>query len=205
MEWDEETFVGMMCVSRWLMVKFILGTDAKPRVYQFIEWKPDCSHVQYLNFIRLSEGYERCLLEWAFTFHSMASSTTSTAADSPCSADIGNLPLPPPTHKVNSKGETIVLGIEGSANKVGVGVLKYSPIDNTYTTLANPRKTFVAPAGQGFLPKETAWHHQAHIVGTLKIGSEKIPFWIPFLSAFSTHLSWCCSTCSSGITRSLSK
>jgi N6-L-threonylcarbamoyladenine synthase len=90
----------------------------------------------------------------------------STASDGPCSADIGNLPLPDiPLHKTNYIGETIVLGIEGSANKVGVGVVRYNPSNNCFDTMSNPRKTFVAPTGHGFLPKETAWHHQSHIVG----------------------------------------
>ena len=88
-----------------------------------------------------------------------------TATDPPCSALLlDHLPLPPPTHKVNSKGETIVLGIEGSANKVGVGVLKYCPTTQTYHILSNPRKTFVPRTGEGFLPKETATHHQNYIV-----------------------------------------
>lgn len=90
----------------------------------------------------------------------------STASEGPCFDNIGNLPVPPPSvHKPNSKGQTIVLGIEGSANKVGVGVLCYDQSSKTYETLSNPRKTYVPPTGQGFLPKETAWHHQAHIVG----------------------------------------
>jgi N6-L-threonylcarbamoyladenine synthase len=102
--------------------------------------------------------------------------SNGTAADGPCSAEIGNLPLPPPSHKRNDNGETIVVGIEGSANKVAVGVLRYSPDTNTYTTLSNPRKTFCAPAGEGFLPKETAWHHQAHIVGLVRAAlSEAFP------------------------------
>lgn len=91
---------------------------------------------------------------------------TATATDGPCSADIGNLPLPMATHRTNAHGETIVLGIEGSANKVGVGVVRYSPSTQAFDTMSNPRKTFVAPTGHGFLPKETAWHHQSHIVGT---------------------------------------
>lgn len=33
----------------------------------------------------------------------------------------------------------------------------------TYSILANPRKTYVSPPGHGFLPRETARHHQAHI------------------------------------------
>jgi N6-L-threonylcarbamoyladenine synthase len=61
-----------------------------------------------------------------------------------------------------------VLGIEGSANKVGVGVLQYSPSTQSYTILSNPRKTYVAPTGHGFLPKETAWHHQAHVVALVR-------------------------------------
>ena len=32
-----------------------------------------------------------------------------------------------------------------------------------YSILANPRKTYVTRPGQGFLPRETAWHHQRHV------------------------------------------
>ena len=60
------------------------------------------------------------------------------------------------------------LGIEGSANKVGVGIINYDPSTGQYEILSNPRKTYITPAGQGFLPKETAWHHQAHIVALVK-------------------------------------
>jgi len=92
---------------------------------------------------------------------------TSTATDGACPDTIGNLPVPPPSKyniRTNAKGQTTVIGIEGSANKVGVGVLRYDPQTKTYQTLSNPRKTYVPPTGQGFLPKETAWHHQNHIV-----------------------------------------
>jgi N6-L-threonylcarbamoyladenine synthase len=61
------------------------------------------------------------------------------------------------------QGNVIALGIEGSANKVGVGVVRYESATGRYDILSNPRKTYITPAGQGFLPKETAWHHQAHI------------------------------------------
>mmetsp|Transcript_21691 Transcript_21691/g.31140 ORF Transcript_21691/g.31140 Transcript_21691/m.31140 type:complete len:387 (+) Transcript_21691:52-1212(+) len=92
-----------------------------------------------------------------------------TATDPPCPIDgLGNLPLPPQSHKVNKNGETIVLGIEGSANKVGVGILRYCPQQQTYHILSNPRKTFVPPTGQGFLPKDIAWHHQNHIVALVR-------------------------------------
>ena len=56
----------------------------------------------------------------------------------------------------------IALGIEGSANKIGVGIVK-----DDGTILANPRKTYVTPAGTGFLPKETAEHHRKEIFGLL--------------------------------------
>ena len=62
----------------------------------------------------------------------------------------------------------IVLGIEGSANKVGVGIVEYSYTTQQYKILANPRKTFIAPAGCGFLPKDTAVHHQNHIVPLIR-------------------------------------
>eukprot|EP00980_Cylindrotheca_fusiformis_P028111 scaffold22581_cov123-Cylindrotheca_fusiformis.AAC.8 len=103
---------------------------------------------------------------------------TRTATDEPCRADsINNIPLPldsMETYKPNKNGDTIVLGIEGSANKCGVGILKYSPgkaegEPATYHILANPRKTFVAPTGEGFLPKETALHHQNHVVALVRV------------------------------------
>jgi hypothetical protein len=34
--------------------------------------------------------------------------------------------------------------------------------------LVNPRKLFISPAGQGFLPRETAWHHQNHVFGLIR-------------------------------------
>lgn len=52
-----------------------------------------------------------------------------------------------------------VLGIEGSANKIGVGIIRDGKV------LSNPRHTFHAPPGEGFRPAETASHHREHIVG----------------------------------------
>lgn len=51
---------------------------------------------------------------------------------------------------------TVVIGFEGSANKLGVGI-----VDSSGRILANPRHTFITPPGTGFLPRETALHHQA--------------------------------------------
>jgi N6-L-threonylcarbamoyladenine synthase len=53
----------------------------------------------------------------------------------------------------------IAIGFEGSANKIGIGIVK---LDGTI--LANPRHTYVTPPGHGFLPRETAIHHQAHVL-----------------------------------------
>lgn len=80
-----------------------------------------------------------------------------------------------------AKKSIVSLGIEGSANKVGVGIVLYINTEqsvnhpscfSTYEILANPRKTYIAPSGQGFLPRETAWHHQSHIVALVKIAIE---------------------------------
>ncbi|KAJ6254708.1 tRNA n6-adenosine threonylcarbamoyltransferase-related [Anaeramoeba flamelloides] len=57
----------------------------------------------------------------------------------------------------------ICLGLEGSANKLGVGIVKEDG-----TILANLRKTFVPPIGEGFLPKETASHHRMFIIKIIK-------------------------------------
>ena len=51
------------------------------------------------------------------------------------------------------KGDIIAIGIEGSANKVGVGIIKYIESSNEYVILSNPRKTYIPPTGQGFLPR----------------------------------------------------
>lgn len=65
---------------------------------------------------------------------------------------------------------SITLGIEGSANKVGVGIIRVSNRNNLDTeVLSNPRKTYITPPGEGFLPRDTAWHHQRHIVALTRL------------------------------------
>lgn len=56
----------------------------------------------------------------------------------------------------------IAIGFEGSANKIGVGIVRDGEI------LANVRRTYITPPGEGFLPKETAQHHRSVILGILK-------------------------------------
>ncbi|XP_065080645.1 probable tRNA N6-adenosine threonylcarbamoyltransferase [Ochlerotatus camptorhynchus] len=56
----------------------------------------------------------------------------------------------------------IAIGFEGSANKIGVGIVRDGEV------LANERETYITPPGEGFLPKETAQHHRSKIHDILK-------------------------------------
>jgi N6-L-threonylcarbamoyladenine synthase len=56
-----------------------------------------------------------------------------------------------------------ILGLESSANKIGVGI-----VSEDGTIFANVRRTFCAPSGEGFRPSETADHHRSHVVGLIK-------------------------------------
>lgn len=66
----------------------------------------------------------------------------------------------------------IALGLEGSANKLGVGLILHHE-SGPAKILANIRHTFVSPPGQGFLPKDTAKHHRAWIVKLVKQALEE--------------------------------
>lgn len=61
----------------------------------------------------------------------------------------------------------LVIGFEGSANKIGVGIIQDGKV------LSNPRHTFISPPGEGFMPNETAKHHKAHILGLTKKAIEE--------------------------------
>eukprot|EP00158_Paraphelidium_tribonemae_P003100 Partr_v1_DN25887_c0_g1_i2_m3014 putative O-sialoglycoprotein endopeptidase len=56
----------------------------------------------------------------------------------------------------------ISIGLEGSANKLGVGIVQDGQI------IANERRTYITPPGHGFLPRLTAAHHRSHIVALIK-------------------------------------
>lgn len=56
----------------------------------------------------------------------------------------------------------ISIGFEGSANKLGIGIVENGQV------LSNCRRTYVTPPGEGFLPRETARHHQINIVSLLE-------------------------------------
>lgn len=57
----------------------------------------------------------------------------------------------------------LAIGLEGSANKLGVGLILHSP-NGSISILSNIRHTYVTPAGEGFLPSDTARHHKRWIV-----------------------------------------
>ncbi|KAK8065312.1 glycoprotein endopeptidase KAE1 [Apiospora hydei] len=72
------------------------------------------------------------------------------------------------------------LGCEGSANKLGIGVISHDPATNKTKILSNIRHTFVSPPGTGFLPKDTAAHHRAHFVS---VAREALRAWAPPLTS----------------------
>lgn len=70
--------------------------------------------------------------------------------------------------QISEKRELIALGIEGSANKIGVGITTQGG-----RILANPRFTFITPPGTGFLPKETGLHHREKVLGLVRDALEE--------------------------------
>nr|CAD7401902.1 unnamed protein product [Timema cristinae] len=56
----------------------------------------------------------------------------------------------------------IAIGFEGSANKLGIGIIENGKV------LSNCRRTYITPPGEGFLPRETAQHHRANILTVLR-------------------------------------
>ncbi|WFD06471.1 N(6)-L-threonylcarbamoyladenine synthase [Malassezia vespertilionis] len=68
----------------------------------------------------------------------------------------------------------LALGLEGSANKLGAGIIRHSPTANdrsgvalnnaTVEILSNVRHTYVTPPGEGFQPSDTAKHHKHWIL-----------------------------------------
>ncbi|KAH9808896.1 glycoprotease family-domain-containing protein [Melampsora americana] len=65
------------------------------------------------------------------------------------------------------KKRLLALGIEGSANKLGVGIIEHLP-NGQINVLSNLRKTYVTPPGHGFQPSDTAKHHREHIIELIK-------------------------------------
>jgi len=63
-----------------------------------------------------------------------------------------------------------ILGLEGSANKIGVGIIRDGEV------LSNPRRTYCPPPGQGFLPRDTAVHHQKVVLDGMHIRDNLLLF-----------------------------
>ena len=55
-----------------------------------------------------------------------------------------------------------IIGLEGSANKIGIGIVRDGEV------LSNPRRTYNAPPGEGFMPRETALHHRGCVLTVLR-------------------------------------
>lgn len=62
----------------------------------------------------------------------------------------------------------LAIGMEGSANKVAIGIMLHPEDGSPAKVLANVRHTYNAPPGEGFLPKDTARHHRAWVVKLVK-------------------------------------
>ena len=71
-------------------------------------------------------------------------------------------------HQTATAATMIAIGLEGSANKIGVGVISHPGPNKPPIILANLRHTYVSPPGEGFLPKDTAIHHRAWVVRLIK-------------------------------------
>ncbi|KAJ5376374.1 hypothetical protein N7509_013260 [Penicillium cosmopolitanum] len=62
----------------------------------------------------------------------------------------------------------IAIGMEGSANKIGIGIMSHPKDGSPPQVLANIRHTYVSPPGEGFLPKDVARHHRTWVVNLVK-------------------------------------
>lgn len=70
-------------------------------------------------------------------------------------------PLKPPAK------DLIALGLEGSANKFGAGVIRHGQ-DGSVSVLSNVRHTYITPPGEGFQPRDTALHHREWALKIIK-------------------------------------
>jgi N6-L-threonylcarbamoyladenine synthase len=86
-----------------------------------------------------------------------------------------NIVTPPSFHQAchlpnkRLKATTMIaLGLEGSANKIGIGLISHPSPNEPPIVLSNLRHTYLSPPGEGFLPKDTAIHHRAWVVRLIK-------------------------------------
>ena len=88
---------------------------------------------------------------------------------------------------------SICLAIEGSANKIGVGIVRYDGGGGScgdggnFKILSNPRKTFLTKPGTGFLPRETAWHHQNHVAQLVQKALDEVDLTMNDVILYMAH------------------
>ncbi|CAE6428623.1 unnamed protein product [Rhizoctonia solani] len=63
--------------------------------------------------------------------------------------------------------DLIALGLEGSANKFGAGIIRHGK-DGSVSVLSNVRHTYITPPGEGFQPRDTAQHHREWALKIIK-------------------------------------
>ncbi|KTW31595.1 tRNA N6-adenosine threonylcarbamoyltransferase [Pneumocystis carinii B80] len=68
--------------------------------------------------------------------------------------------------------DMFALGLEGSANKMGVGIIKH-PLKGPAEMIINLRHTYITPPGEGFLPKHTEKHHREWAIRLIKEAMKK--------------------------------
>jgi N6-L-threonylcarbamoyladenine synthase len=61
----------------------------------------------------------------------------------------------------------LAIGLEGSANKLGAGIIKHFE-DGSTAVLSNVRHTYITPPGEGFQPRDTALHHREWSLKVIK-------------------------------------
>ena len=83
----------------------------------------------------------------------------------------------------------IVMGFEGSANKLGVGI-----VNEKGEILANVRDTYNAPPGSGFLPNEVAHHHRSLIIKLTRQALEQAKLKPKDLSCLAFTKGYLCSS-----------
>lgn len=84
--------------------------------------------------------------------------------------------------------KVFIMGFEGSANKLGIGVVR-----GDGEILSNVRVTYVSPPGFGFLPKETAKHHRDHIIDLTKKALSEAKLTVPKAGPMDSLLTTVCS------------
>ncbi|KAF8622225.1 hypothetical protein AX15_007166 [Amanita polypyramis BW_CC] len=72
----------------------------------------------------------------------------------------------------NPERPYLAIGLEGSANKLGIGVIRHNE-DGSATVLSNVRHTYITPPGEGFQPRDTAVHHREWILNIISDALKK--------------------------------